>query len=58
MIQTLTGHTGGVLSLTVLQNGYLASGSYQVISVWNSTNGELIQTFIGHTERVFALTVL
>ena len=35
-IRTLKGHTGGVVSLTVLPNGDLASGSYDnSIIIWN-----------------------
>ena len=46
LIQTLTGHTGGVLRLTVLQNVNFASGSEDCsIKIWNSTTGTLIKTF-------------
>ena len=50
MIQTLTGHTDAVRSLTVLQNGYLVSGSDDyTIKIWNAATGALIQTLTGDT---------
>ena len=59
LIQTLIGHTGGVLALNFLQNGNLVSGSGDLtINIWNPTTGALIQTLIGHTSAVYVLTVL
>ena len=58
LIQTLTGHSGNVLSLKVLQNGNLASGSNdKTIKIWDSTSGALIQTFSG-TGNFWELLVL
>jgi WD40 repeat protein len=43
--RTLNGHTSGVLALTFLQNGDLASGSAdRTIKIWNQINGTLIRT--------------
>ena len=58
LIQTLTDHTGVVCSLTVLQNGYLVSGSYDSTNkIWNQTTEALILTLTGHLYQVLALTV-
>ena len=45
--------------MTVLQNGYLASGSAdRAIKIWNPINGTFKRTLNGHTHSVNALTVL
>ncbi len=45
--------------ITLLQNGYLASGSAgRTIKIWNPINGTLKRTLNGHTDWVNALTVL
>ena len=39
LIQTLYGHTGAVFALTVLQNGFLSSASYDgTIKLWGLDN--------------------
>jgi WD40 repeat protein len=44
--------------LTVLQNGYLASGSADsIIKIWNPIYETLKRTLNGHTHGVNALTV-
>jgi WD40 repeat protein len=46
------------LSLTVLQNGDLVSGSYQEIKIWNSSLGSIKNTLIGQRFMVYSLAVL
>ena len=59
LLLTVTGHTGSVNALTILQNGDLVSGSIdKTIKLWNPVDGSLKKTLIGHTEGVCALTVL
>ena len=59
-IQSHTGHTNSVSSLTQSQNGLLASGSYdETIKLWDPQQGyKCIQTLIGHTNSVLSLTQL
>ncbi len=58
-LATLWGHTAWVLTLTVLPDGRLVSGSHdKTIKVWNLLSGECEATFSGHTDYVRALTVL
>ncbi|CAF1013692.1 unnamed protein product [Brachionus calyciflorus] len=58
-IGTLTGHTSGVSSLTVLNNGNLASGSVdRTIKIWNTNDFSLVRTLTGHTDIVRTLSVL
>ena len=58
-IKFLTGHTGLVRSLTLLSNGYLASGSRdQSIKIWNTDTGSVVRTLTGHTDTVSALVKL
>ena len=43
------GHTSYVFCLTVLANGFLASGSGDTtIKIWNYSTGSLITTLYGH----------
>jgi WD40 repeat protein len=57
--RTLTGHTNWVRALAVLQNGDLASGSYDnTVKIWNANDGTLKRTLTGHTSYVDALAVL
>ena len=59
IIKTLTGHTNEVLSLAVLRDGTLASGSSdKTIRIWNVTSGLTIKTLTGHTNSVSSLAVL
>ncbi len=52
-------HIYDVSTLTVLQNGDLASGSYDTtIKIWNPIDGTLKRTLIGHIFSVSAFTVL
>jgi WD40 repeat protein len=47
------------MALTVLQNGDLASGSWDsTIKIWNPIDGTLKRTLNEHTDEVCALTVL
>jgi len=59
-IQTLGGHTHYVSSLIQLQNGMIASGSYDsTIRIWDPTqNFKCIQTLEGHSDVVYSLIQL
>ena len=55
----MTGHNNNVRALVELQNGDLASGSWDnSIKIWNSSTGLLKRTLIGHTSWVSSLAVL
>src|SRR4051812_7410826 len=55
----LRGHDRGVLALTVLPGGELASGSADnMIKLWDVKTGECVRTLTGHSGVVCALTVL
>jgi WD40 repeat protein len=57
--RTLTGHSGSIFSLAVLQNGDLASGSRdKTIKIWDSSTWELKRTLVGHSVRITSLAVL
>ena len=57
-VSTLS-ENSGVVTLAVLPNGLLASGSNdRTIKVWNIERGACEATLSGHTERVIALGVL
>jgi WD40 repeat protein len=46
----LKAHNGIILSLAVLPNGDLVSGSWdQTIKIWNTNDGSVKQTLTGHT---------
>ena len=51
---TLTGHTGGVESVSFSSDGRtLASGSYDnTIHLWDVVTGKALRTFTGHTDSV------
>ena len=56
---TLSSHNNSVLSLAVLPNGILASGSRdQTIKIWDSNTGALKLTILGHTDSVLQLSAL
>ncbi len=58
-IRTLNGHRFGVSSLARLENGLLASASFDdVIIIWNVTTGEIVKELEGHKGTIFALAVL
>ncbi len=50
--KTLIGHTDMVLSLALLDDGSLVSGSNKEIRIWNIDTGETIEKLIGHTDFV------
>ena len=51
--------TYGVTSLAILQNGNLASASWdKSIKIWNTTSFMLISTLTGHTDGVRTLTAI
>ena len=48
-----------MLSLVVLSNGYLASGSLDyTINIWNTDDGVLTRTLTRHTKSGYTLAVL
>ena len=55
---TLEGHENDVLSLAVLEGGRLASGSYQMIKIWDLATGTCQATLQGHQDTVRSLAVL
>ncbi|MFM6026615.1 MAG: hypothetical protein ACKPER_27480, partial [Dolichospermum sp.] len=57
LLQTLTGHSSGVLSLAYSPDGQtLASGSDdKTIKLWNTRTGNLLQTLTGHSDSVLSL---
>ncbi len=57
-IKKLVGHEYLVLSLTIVQNRALVSGSYKEIRIWNTTSGETTQKLNGHTSYVWSLVEL
>jgi len=55
----LTGHDNSVYSLVRLPDQRLASASADLtIKIWNTSNGDLLNTFIGHTDWVMSLVFL
>jgi len=59
LIATLNGHTDFISCLTVLQNGYLISGSSDTtLKVWNVNGGIELRTLDEHRAGIFGLAVL
>jgi len=57
--KTLTGHSGGVLSLVVLNGAHIASCSDdKSIKIWDISTGNCLRTFTGHSHVVWSLAVL
>ena len=58
LLRTLTGHTGGVLSVTYSPDGKkLASGSADgTVRIWDVGRGECERTLTGHTSYVNSVT--
>ncbi len=55
----LQGHSNGVIALTMLGDGRLASGSRDnSIKLWDVQTGQCVQTLQGHSKEVTALTML
>jgi len=55
----LNGHSDWVRSLAVLQDGSLASGSYdKTIRIWDTKTGQSTKVLIGHSNYVLSLAVL
>jgi WD40 repeat protein len=55
---TLNEHRDWVSCLSILQNGFLCSGSYdKTIKIWNINNFESKETLKGHTDSVRSLVV-
>lgn len=45
------------MSIAALPNGYVASGSYQEIKIWNPDTDGLVKSLTGHSSYVLSLTV-
>ena len=59
MLFQLSGHTNWILSLAVMSNGWLASGSFDSnINIWDLEQRRLIKTLRGHTSVVTSLKAL
>ena len=59
MLFKLEGHTDNVYSLTLLSNGWLASGSEdKTIKIWNLAERKKIGTLEGHQDSVASLKTL
>lgn len=58
-LDTLTGHTSNIYALTVLPNGFLVSGSFDLsIKIWNPITKICVATLNGHANWVLDLAVL
>jgi WD40 repeat protein len=53
-LQTLTGHTGRVMSVTFSLDGkqVLSGSSDNTVRLWDAATGAPLQTLEGHTDRV------
>ncbi len=57
--KVLNGHFDWVRSLAVLQDGSLASGSYDnTIRIWDTKTSQSIKLLNGHSYSVYSLAVL
>ncbi|HEY4382936.1 MAG TPA: hypothetical protein VGN34_00465 [Ktedonobacteraceae bacterium] len=56
---TLTGHTGGVLSVAISPDStILVSGSWDhTIKIWNLSTGKEIRTLSDHTDEVWSVAI-
>jgi WD40 repeat protein len=58
-LKLIGGHNGSILSMAILPNGNLVSGSSDgSIIVWDTNNGSIINKLQGHTSYVRTLAVL
>lgn len=60
LLRTLKGHSAGVSSLCLLNDGVtlVSAGDDQSVRVWNLESGDLIRNLNQHTGKVHALAVL
>ena len=59
LISTLLGHSGSVLALTLLPNGFIASGSADsTIKIWDITKTDPLFTLTDHSGQINALTLI
>ncbi len=59
MINTLLGHSGYVLALILLPNGFIASGSADsTIKIWDITKTYPLYSLTGHSSQIKALTLI
>jgi len=58
-LQTLEGHSSGVLAVAVLDSRRVVSGSYDgTLRVWDVESGQILQTLEGHSDKILAVAVL
>ncbi|MBP5974414.1 NACHT domain-containing protein [Brasilonema sp. CT11] len=56
-LKTLNGHTCEVSTLAFIENGQIASGSYdRTIRIWDVITGQCLRILRGHTGFIFSLT--
>ncbi len=60
LLNTVTAHRGGVVSLLVANNGkqLISSGADRIIKIWDLKTGSIIQSFEAHQHPITALDVL
>ena len=58
LLQTLEGHTGGVIAVTFSPNGQLlaSASSDKTVRLWDAATGVMRGSLEGHTDRVIAVT--
>lgn len=57
--RTLTGHTSGVLCLSMTSHGDLISASAdKTIKIWHLEKGELKNTLKGHTDSIWVIILI
>ncbi len=55
----MTGHNNRINTLTLLPNGFLASGSFDdKIMIWNVNETSPLYTLLGHTDTIRSLVVI
>lgn len=59
LVRTLNGHKKGITCLQALDDGSLASGSWDgKIKIWNPTNGQMLHSFKSHDISIYSITTL
>ncbi len=55
----MIGHNSLIYALTLLPNGFLASGSHdRKIMIWNVSETSRLYTLLGHTDAIRSLSVI
>ena len=58
-VRTFEGHSDGVISVAVMDNLNIVSGSWDTtVKIWSPSTGECLYTLRGHTDFVHGLAVL